>query len=257
MGDYTQMAGYYDLIMTSGYYDYDAIVGHLARFDQVSSVLEVGAGTGLILERLVARRPDLRIAGIDLTQAMLDVAMQRLTAHPQITLQVQDVVTLCLDEHYDLAFSYGGVWYFVPEPEGGFTMISHLRDEQANLQGLERLAAHLPTGGVLLLGVQAPHADYARPVSNGMQYAQRIVPIEGGFRKHYSLAATEADGGATVMEQTTDYRTYRFRDALDLLDKAGFEYRDRTTVTSADTSTSADTDTPAAAPALFLEFGKR
>ena len=29
MGDYTRMSAYYDLIMTSGYYDYDAIVDEL------------------------------------------------------------------------------------------------------------------------------------------------------------------------------------------------------------------------------------
>ena len=29
MGDYTNMSGYYDLIMTSGYYDYQKIVDHL------------------------------------------------------------------------------------------------------------------------------------------------------------------------------------------------------------------------------------
>ncbi len=29
MGDYTNMSGYYDLIMTSGYYDYEKIVDHI------------------------------------------------------------------------------------------------------------------------------------------------------------------------------------------------------------------------------------
>jgi ubiquinone/menaquinone biosynthesis C-methylase UbiE len=80
MGDYTSMSSYYDLIMTSGYYDYDAIVNHLADFDQAQSVLEIGSGTGLILQRLAARRPALRLAGIDLTQAMLDIAADRLKA---------------------------------------------------------------------------------------------------------------------------------------------------------------------------------
>jgi hypothetical protein len=241
MSDYTQMAAYYDLIMTSGYYDYDAIVDHLTRFDQAGAVLELGAGTGLILERLVTRRPELEITGIDLTQAMLDIAVQRLQPYPRITMRQQDVVTLSLQRRYDLAFSYGGVWYFVRETNGNdFTMVSHLRDDQHNQQGLERVAAHLPTGGILLLGIQAPHADYARPVSNGMEYAQRIVPIENGFRKRYSLA----DGDRTVMEQTTDYRTYGFQDAVELLDKAGFEYRG-STAGSGDRT------------ALFLEFGKR
>jgi hypothetical protein len=63
--------------------------------------------------------------------------------------------------------------------------------------------------------------DYARPVANGMEYSQRINAIPDGFRKHYSLA----DDGRTVMEQTTDYRMYPFADAIELLDKCGFEHR--------------------------------
>jgi SAM-dependent methyltransferase len=229
------MSAYYDLIMTSGYYDYDAIVDHLARFDQAQAVLEIGVGTGLIVERLAARRPASDITGIDLTQAMLDIAAERLRSNPQITLHRQNIVTLSLDREFDLAFSYGGVWYFVGGDDvDGFSMISHIRDEQENQQGFERLAAHLPTGATLLLGIQAPHADYTRPVANGMEYSQRITPIINGFRKDYSLV----DTGQVVMEQTTDYRTYSFEEAIELLDKCGFEHR-------------------AVAAPLFMEFCKR
>jgi SAM-dependent methyltransferase len=236
MGDYTSMSAYYDLIMTSGYYDYDAIVDILAGVESARAVLEVGAGTGLILERLAARRPQWEFAGVDLTQAMLDIAVERLAGLPQITMHLQDVVTLRLDQMFDLAYSYGGVWYFVPDGTA-FSMVSHIREERANQEAFRRLAAHLSTGGTFLLGVQSPHTAYTSPVANGFEYAQRITPIPDGFRKDYSLA----DDGRIVMEQTIDYRTYAYEDALDLLDKCGFEYK-------------ADVD--AQAP-LFLEFNKR
>jgi SAM-dependent methyltransferase len=236
--DYTDIAAHYDLIMTSGYYNYEAIVEHLARIETSRRVIEIGAGTGLILERLAIRRPDLQLTGIDLTQAMLDIAAVRLRSRPEIALHQQNVVTLCLEQRYDVAFSYGGVWYFVPGENGAEpTMISHIRDQEDNQQGLERLAAHLPTGGTLLLGVQARHRDYTSAVTNGMQYSQRIMPIANGFRKQYRLT----DDSATMMEQTTDYRTESFGDAIALLDKCGFEYRD-----TADANAS-----------LFLEFSKR
>ena len=238
MSDYTNMSTYYDLIMTSGYYDYDAIVSHLVNFDQAESILEIGSGTGLILERLTARRPLLQLAGIDLTQAMLDIAIERLSSHPQIAMHLQNVTTLSLGRTYDLAFSYGGVWYFVPdESQTGFSMISHIRDEEDNQRGFDRVADHLPIGGTLLLGIQSAHVDYVTSVANSMEYSQRITPIPDGFRKDYALA----DDGRTVMGQTIDYRTYAFVDAIDLLDKCGFEYRPP-----------ADGATP-----LFLEFSKR
>ena len=154
---------------------------------------------------------------------MLDIAVDRLAPFPQVTIYQQNVVTLSLDQRFDLAFSYGGVWYFVPSDDG-FAMISHIRDDEANAEGLERLADHVVIGGTLLLGVQAPHHDYTAPIADGLRYSQRITPIEDGFRKDYRLD----DDGRPVMEQTTDYRTYGFEEAVELLDKAGFDYRPRT-----------------------------
>ena len=55
MGDYTNMAGYYDVIMTSGYYDYAKIVDSLVAHHPQRNVLEIGCGTGLILEELAKR----------------------------------------------------------------------------------------------------------------------------------------------------------------------------------------------------------
>ena len=239
MADYTEMSTYYDLIMTSGYYDYDAIVADLTLFPQARTVLEIGCGTGLILERLADRRPEVEISGVDLTRAMLDIAEVRLAPHDQVSTHEQNIVDLTLERQYDLAFSYGGVWYFVRGPGADdFTLVSHIRDADENRRGLERLAAHLPAGGTLLLGIQDPHSDYARPVIGGLEYAQRITPIDKGFRKQYTLAAADR---TIVMDQTTDYRTYTFEEAIELLDKCGFEYRARS----------------GAGASMFQEFRKR
>jgi SAM-dependent methyltransferase len=246
MSDYTQMSAHYDAIMTSGYYDYAAIVNAIvsAAPDQPDgAVLEIGAGTGLILEQLARQRPGQHLVGIDFTQAMLDIAAQRLAGLPQIALHQQDVTAMCLDQTFSLAFSYGGVWYFSQDGDE-LTMISHLRDDGMNQQGLERIAAHLPAGGTLLLGIQGPHTDYARPISNGMEYAQQITPLTGGFRKRYTLA----DAGTLVMEQVTDYRVYSLGDAVDLLDKCGFD----PISTPATSATSATTS-----GGLFMGFSKR
>ena len=78
MGDYSNMASYYDVIMTSGYYDYAKIVDNLVLQDQVEKVLEIGCGTGLILEELARRKSSIQISGIDFTGPMLDIAKKRL-----------------------------------------------------------------------------------------------------------------------------------------------------------------------------------
>jgi len=244
-GDYTTFATHYDQIMRSGYYDYEGIAGQLAAHlgaAGADTVLEIGVGTGLIVEQLLALHPQVHVDGVDLTEAMLDVARDRLAPHlgHRVTLHRQNVLDLDLPRRYRAAFSYGGVWYFVPDGGSTWSLISHLREDADNEQAIERLGAHVVPGGTLLLGVQAPHSDYARPVPDDgadgdhrqdLQYAQRIEPLPGGFRKHYTLTqqtdrATDRPGPdttRTLMEQTTDYAVHAWQDALALLAKGGFE----------------------------------
>ncbi|NBO40197.1 MAG: class I SAM-dependent methyltransferase, partial [Betaproteobacteria bacterium] len=113
MGDYTNMSNYYDLIMTSGYYDYKKIVNELISSANFQNILEIGCGTGLIIEELASRKNEIEITGFDLTQAMLAIARPRLNKFNHVHLEHQNVIELDLKKQFDLAFSYGGVWYFV------------------------------------------------------------------------------------------------------------------------------------------------
>ena len=224
MGDYTKMSAYYDTIMTSGYYDYHAIVDGLLNHYHFENVLEIDCGTGLILEEIAKREPTANICGIDLTQSMLDIAQKRLQPYTNIKLSQQNITELSLEQQYRLAFSYGGVWYFVIDGNKEPFLVSHIYDEQENHLGLESLSKFIQSGGKLLLGIQGPHHDYEKPISNGMVYSQKIEPLDLGFTKHYYLD----DKNHRVMAQTINYRTYNFSDAKQLLSSYGFEYEDRT-----------------------------
>jgi cyclopropane fatty-acyl-phospholipid synthase-like methyltransferase len=220
MGDYTNMSGYYDVIMTSGYYDYKKIVDSLTSHGPQLNILEIGCGTGLILEELAKRQPSLPITGIDLTGPMLSIAQKRLAPFATISLSQQNICELTLDVQHELAFSYGGVWYFVIDGDKEPFMVSHIADEEANRLGFERLSAHMAPGGTLLLGIQGPHHDYETTISNGMLYSQKIDHTPIGFTKHYYLK----DGAQTVMDQTVHYRTYTFTEAKALMRSFGFEF---------------------------------
>jgi len=220
MGDYTNMSAYYDAIMTSGYYDYAGIVDSLSNHQPFQNVLEIGCGTGLILEEMAKRHPRVSMTGVDLTEAMLTIARKRLRPFPNVSLSLQNVVHFDLPQQYELAFSYGGVWYFVIDGDKEPFMVSHLPGDADNHRGIERVAGHICKGGKLLLGVQGPHFDYERVISNGMNYSQKILPSEHGFTKHYYLA----DASQTVMAQTLQYRTYSFPETRKLLSAYGFEY---------------------------------
>ena len=218
--DYTNMSAYYDVIMTSGYYDYEKIVQSILSDGDFTNVLEIGCGTGLILEELAKQRPRAAITGMDLTEAMLAIARKRLEPFPNVSLTRQNIMQFKLEQQYELAFSYGGVWYFVIDGDKEPVMVSHLTDDADNHQGFAHLGKHIRAGGKLLLGVQGPHYDYERVIANGMKYSQKILAGEHGFTKHYYLA----DEAKTVMAQTTKYRTYSFADARRLMAVYGFEY---------------------------------
>jgi len=218
MGDYTNMSSYYDVIMTSGYYDYAQIVDDLERHGPFANILEIGCGTGLILEEFGRRHGAARITGIDLTEAMLKQARERLAKYPAIDLRQQNVCSLTLEKKFEAAFSYGGVWYFVIDGDKEPFLVSHIPSDADNRAGLAKLAAHIAPGGMLLLGIQGPHFDYEKEISNGMIYAQKIEPHDHGFVKHYYLL----DEGRRVMEQTIDYRTYTWGQTLDMLGQLGF-----------------------------------
>jgi SAM-dependent methyltransferase len=220
MGDYTNMSAYYDVIMTSGYYDYEKIVQSILRDGDFGNVLEIGCGTGLILEELAKQRPKAAITGMDLTEAMLAIARKRLHPYSNVSLTRQNIMQFDLEQQYELAFSYGGVWYFVIDGDKEPVLISHLPQDADNHQGFAHLGKHISRGGKLLLGVQGPHFDYERVISNGMKYSQKILPGEHGFTKHYYLA----DETKTVMAQTIEYRTYSFADARRLMSAYGFEF---------------------------------
>ncbi|MEM9926615.1 MAG: class I SAM-dependent methyltransferase [Cyanobacteria bacterium P01_D01_bin.50] len=220
MGDYSKMAEYYNIIMTSGYYDYSKVAENILEFYQGGSILEVGCGTGLILEKLIKQRKINKLTGIDLTQSMLDIAHDNLKYFDNIFLLNQNVVTLSLEDKYDLAFSYGGPWYFVRDNQE-FYLISHICNNADNEKGIEQLSNHIYSGGRLLLGIQGPHYDYDKEIVNGMTYAQKIRPTANGFIKDYYLL----DKDKIVMSQTLNYRIYDFDDVIKMLANYGLEYQ--------------------------------
>jgi ubiquinone/menaquinone biosynthesis C-methylase UbiE len=77
-------------------------------------VLDVGCGTGVLLERIVDRYPDVRVTGVDLSPAMLAQARHRLP--PRVTLEVADAEALPFPGNsFDLVLSLSS-FHFWPAP---------------------------------------------------------------------------------------------------------------------------------------------
>lgn len=81
-----------------------------------SRLLDVGCGTGAMLDQLLVRRPDLLLTGVDLSPAMLAVARDRLS--PPVRLVEASALALPFVDHsFDALVSVSSLHYW-PDPMG-------------------------------------------------------------------------------------------------------------------------------------------
>ena len=109
---------WYDRIIQAGYYENNTKIADTLSniLEHRRKILEIGIGTGLIAEQLIAKGYD--VSGFDFTKAMLDIARKRLGKNAK--LYQQNILELDLPETYEAAFSQGGLWYATREKDGRF-----------------------------------------------------------------------------------------------------------------------------------------
>ena len=133
-----------------------AAVRHLA-LEPVDSVLEVGIGTGL---NLPLYPPTCRLTGIDLSQEMLDKAIERVQelAMPGVTLKVMDATAMDFaDNEFDKAVATYTISAVpdpvavlremrrVVKPGGTLVILNHFRSERRLTGWIEDLVAPVCT----------------------------------------------------------------------------------------------------------------
>lgn len=173
---YTGITEYYDLWTTSGYYQYQAIAEEIAAaIPKGLDILELGVGTGLLVEEYLKLDPNCKFTGVDFTPSLLEIAKQRLGE--QAELIQADAVTMDLNQTFDIAISNGGVWGILDQGER-WQFGGHVPGLEANRQGLENLNRHLKEGGLLLLHLQKPHQNFDQTLAGGVTYSQSLETIE-------------------------------------------------------------------------------
>lgn len=216
MNEYTQIARHYDNLMASGYYDHramaESLAGHIRSND---AVLELGVGTGLMIEQLALLRPGCRMTGVDSTQAMLDIAQERIGV--RCRLVHADVTTMELGEKFDIIFNCGGVWAVL---DVGFEMQlgSHIPDLDQNACALRNVLAHLKPGGLFLLSIQGVQKDLEMHLKDGTVHRQ-IVSWRGDlFEKEFIF-----ENASGTVSQRNLFRIWHQPQMLELLGQHGLK----------------------------------
>jgi phosphatidylethanolamine/phosphatidyl-N-methylethanolamine N-methyltransferase len=154
---YELLAPVYDFI-----FDWIFAPGRIAAVEQLAiqrgdSVLEVGIGTGL---NLPLYSPTCRLIGIDLSQEMLDKAVERVQslAMPNVILKVMDATSMTFDDNeFDKAVATYTISAVpdpvavlremrrVVKPGGALVILNHFRSERRIPGRLEDLMAPVCT----------------------------------------------------------------------------------------------------------------
>jgi SAM-dependent methyltransferase len=150
------------------HYDDDvAAILHLAQ-EMDGPVLELGCGTGRLLVPLAA--VGLPVTGVDISPALLAKARAKLETVPsrdQVALVEADLRTLALPQQ-EFAFAFCTS-----------NTLMHLADAAGQLAVLERAAAHLRPGGLLLIDLFNPDIGRLIEVNGVTELADQWVREDG------------------------------------------------------------------------------
>ncbi|WP_229801425.1 AMP-binding protein [Tateyamaria omphalii] len=213
---YNDYSSFYDLAMNrSGYYDYEGAARHLLKhLPEEGRVLEIGVGTGLLLERLAKiAPPGVKFLGVDHTQEMIDVAQERFKDFDNVELRCADICDFQADEKFNFAFSHGGVWVFLEN-----ILLSHINNEGINITALNNLFDNIEDDGTFAINIQPMHKSSYTHLEENLFFRERVKIFQTNSIKEYILE----NDGEVINSQTCLYRLWRDESIGALFDKSGF-----------------------------------
>lgn len=224
MNEYTDITEYYDLLTTSGYYNYPKMAQafHLAIGGR-KKILEVGTGTGLLLEELIKLDPSYELTGTDHTDSMLKVAKDRLG--DKVKLIQSNLVSMDLGETFDVVIS-NGVWAMT-KVDQEYHLGTHIPNNEENLQALKNIAKHLCKDGLFLINTQGSHDKYDINLPGGIIYSQEVLKEDDDvneycLRKRFLFHKENK----ILAEQINIYKFFTQPAIETIMDKAGLKFQE-------------------------------
>ena len=180
---YQKLAQYYDEFVQKNR-DYQSIANHLSQIiGENKKLLDIGLGTGLVVENLLKVDLTYNITGVDNSQSLLDIAKEKLGE--KVNLYCQSVSELNIDNIFDVAYSRGGAWTFVKNYNE--TMLaSHILNADDIQKSFHCVAKHLKAGGLLIISSSNAYGDNLVELDNGIIH-KRIANTENIDNNLYAI----------------------------------------------------------------------
>ncbi len=217
---YQGMSNFYNAFVQRNR-DYRAIAIKLNELigDQ-QDILDVGIGTGLLVEQLLQLRPELRITGVDTSMSLLAQAQASLGT--QVELHCQDVCDLDLDKMFDFAYSRGGAWAFVRDGDA-ILLASHILELDAIERSFERVAAHLRDGGRLIIISANSNHSKREELDGELSFGRTVSKDWVDGKQYLSLDYVCLRGGRLVGRQKLRMRLLTLEQTEKMLRSAGLQ----------------------------------
>ena len=226
VNQYTKITEYYDLCVTSGYYDYKSLAQEAYSIvGDGREILELGVGTGLLAEKYIEIDPKSEFTGVDFSSSMLDIAKNRLGDRAKLI--EADVVTMNLNATFDVAISNGGVWVSY-DCGDRWEVGSLIPNVEANFPGLVNVASHLREGGLLLLNVQNPHDNFDKQLSSEVVYSQSVDQLQetGDYRIINKTYFFKNQTGEILAQEQHKITLFNQDAYVKMFDQAGFDFQE-------------------------------
>ena len=216
---YQGLAKFYDNFVQKDR-NYSEVATELAQIiGEARDLLDIGIGTGLIVENLLQIEPAYKITGIDTSESLLEEAQKRLGQ--KVDLYCQSVSELDIGKKFDVAYSRGGAWTFF-NCESETMLASHIFSSLDIQKSFDCVAKHLQGGGLLIISFSNGYRDNLVELDNGIVH-KRIATTELIKNERYAiLDHLFYQDEELLTQQTLKLKLLSYQTCKMMLEKAGF-----------------------------------
>ncbi len=216
---YQKLAQFYDDFVSKNR-NYYKIATELSEIIGDSrNLLDIGIGTGLVVENLLKIKPSYHITGIDTSESLLEQAKKKLGQ--KVDLYCQSVSELDIGKKFDAAYSRGGAWTLVND-ESETMLASHILSSEEIQKSFDCVAKHLQKGGLLIISSSNAYGDNLVELDNGIVH-KRIATTELTNNETYAILDYLFYKNEEILaQQTLKLRLLNQQSFNMMLEKAGF-----------------------------------